>query len=401
MVSAAEVLSERRFSPPAEQPRLLLVDDEVESAQALALYLIRQGYDVMTVYNGKAAIEAIQAYHPHLVILDLLIPDKSGLEVTMWIRANPSLVYLPVIVVTGHDEERKRLQSMVSGADDYLEKPVNERELLVRVQALLRTKAHIDRLWEENHALLRDLEQRNAELEQALNAVERANLLKQNILNSVSHEMGTPMLQVKSAVHLLVEDIRKSDPHSKAASLVTRAVGRLEGVISNLTDLARSESLKCEPIVLSDALDLALRNVERVWAGDLSEDRFQRRVEAGLPLVLGDRRAVARVLSALIENALKFDPSGQPIQLELRRADAKQVQVSVRDHGIGIPPDQLERIFDEFYQIDSSTVRRYGGSGLGLALVKLLCDRLGTKIHVESQLHKGSHFWFTLPIASL
>ncbi|HLA43675.1 MAG TPA: response regulator, partial [Aggregatilineales bacterium] len=264
---------------PQEQPRLMVVDDEVSSAQALRLYLVSQGYDVHMEYSGKRALDEIPRFKPHLLILDLMMPDISGLDVIMKIRSDPKLKYIPVIMITGHDEERRRLQSMISGADDYLAKPVNKLELLVRVQALLRTKTHIDRLWQENHLLLEDLESRNSELEQALEVVEAANMLKRNILNTVSHEMGTPLLQIKSAVHLLIEDIRKSEPDNLPAELVTQALTRLEGIVQNVTDLARSENLKQEPFLMADAVDLAVRNIERSWNGKFARDRIRADVE--------------------------------------------------------------------------------------------------------------------------
>ena len=392
-------LSKPSPSPASEQqPRLLVVDDEMGTAQALQVYLVRQGYDVHVAFGGGEALEQIAALKPHLLILDLLMPDMNGLDVVMKVRADPKISYLPVIIITAHDAERQRLQSMVSGADDYLAKPVNHLELLVRVQALLRTKTQIDGLLAENSKLINVLEARNQELEHALLQVESANLLKKNILNAVSHEMGTPMLQIKSAVHLLVEDIVEADPQNVPAKLVSGAVSRLESIIQNLTDLARSEYLKHDPFQIQDAVNQAVRNIHRVWPEVLPEDRIAIEIPDGVPLILGDRRAVARVLYLLIDNGLKFDPQERPVTVRITRGDdAKRVCVSVIDKGIGIPENQLERIFDEFYQIDSSTTRRFGGSGLGLALARLLCDQMETTIDVESKLNKGSAFSFELP----
>jgi signal transduction histidine kinase len=383
---------------PSEQPRLLVVDDEVASALALQNYLTRQGYDVQVAYTGRRALEEIAIYRPHLLILDLLMPDISGLDITMHVRSDPTLSYLPVIMITAQDQERKRLQSMVSGADDYIAKPVNELELLVRVQALLRTKTEIDRLMSQNDALLRDLEARNAELEQALLAVKEANLLKRNILNSVTHEMGTPLLQIKSAVHLLSEDVRRADPDNVPARLVTQAIARMEGILNNITDLVRSENLRQESFILNDAVDLAMRRLGRSGIEAAQLERIRRHYPDDLPLVRGDRRAVARVLMLFLENALKFDPSGQDVTIQAE-VDGERVCIAVQDQGIGIPEAEFDHIFKEFYQIDSSPTRHFGGSGLGLALAKLLCDMMETPIFVESQVGVGSTFFFYLPIA--
>jgi len=381
-----------------DQPRLLIADDDYESAKALQMYLERQGYEVRCTTTGTQTLDTIAAFNPHLLIIDLFLPDISGLDITIKVRGNHDYAYLPVIMITGQDEERKRLQSMVSGADDYLAKPVVELELLVRVQALLRTKMHIDRLWAEKRHLLEDLKRRNAELETALQAAEDADILKRNILQSVSHEMGTPMLQIKSAVHLLVEDIRVTDPDSTTALLATKSVQRLEGIIHNVRDLAQSENLKNEPFVLIDSLNYALRVLARV--DDSVLDRVQLNIPNSLPPLYADKRGVGRVLTIFLENAVKFDPTGKPVVVEAVVVDT-EVKITVRDQGIGISPEFHSRIFQEFYQVDSSTTRRFGGSGVGLALAKLLCDQMKTQITVESTLDEGSAFSFMLPIAEL
>lgn len=382
------------------QPRILIADDEETSAHALQMYLTRQGYQVRVVYGGQRALDETRHYRPHLLILDFLMPDLNGLEVIMQLRSDPTQNYIPVIMITAQDEERKRLQSMVSGADDYLAKPVNDLEMLVRVQALLRTKHQLDALMSQNQVLLDDLASRNAELEKALLAVEEANLLKRNIIHAVSHEMGTPMLQVKSAVHLMVEDIIKNDPDNRPAQLVLQAVLRLEGIISNFNDLARAENLKFEPFVVGDAFDHAVRLIEKRDGNKTNAERIQRHVESGLPPLLSDKRAVARVLFLLLDNALKFDPLGKSVHLSAQRED-QLVRLQVQDKGIGIPAEHLQHIFKEFFQGETGTTRRFGGSGLGLALAKLLCDKMGTVIEVESTVGKGSTFSILLPIATL
>lgn len=384
---------------PARQPRLLVADTDSGNRESLQPYLERHGYEVQVACSAHETLEMIAAYRPDLLIMDLNLPDMSGYEVTLHLRQDPKLAYLPIILITAQDEERTRLQSMVSGADDYLAKPVAERELMVRVQALLRTKNHIDRLLDENRRLLRSMEQQNRDLEHALQAAQEADILKKNILATVSHELNTPLLQVKSAVHLLVEDVRRSDPENTPARLATQSLSRLEGIIQNITHLAHSENLRQEPFILREAVDVAMRNIERSWVAKEQIRRIRRDFEPNLPMVAGDLRAVARVLGLFLDNAIKFDPTGKPITILARREGQGRVYLAVKDEGIGIPKKHQELIFQEFYQVDSSTTRRFGGAGIGLALAKLLCNRMGTEITVESRPKKGSTFSFTLPAA--
>lgn len=375
---------------PSHQPHLLLVDDEIDQMQVLEFYLHRQGYQVTLVQNAQQAIQCIFDHPPDLLIVDLNLPDMSGLELTMQVRQDPDINYLPVIIITAQDEERKRLQSMISGADDYLPKPINERDLLVRVQALLRTKAHIDRLMYEKRRLLDDLAAHNAALEQA-------HLFKKNVLTTVSHEMGTPLLQVKSALYLLVEDVRKTEPENQPAKLATLAVSRLEGIIQNITDLVRVENMKLDSFLARDAIDLAIRAMERSWVAKEAAGRIMTELDADLPPAYGDRRAVARVLHILLDNAIKFDPDGHPVTVQVTRDGDHHLTYVVTDQGIGIAADQLDLIFQEFYQVDSSTTRPFGGSGIGLSLAKMLCGRMNVEIKVKSRLGKGSTFYFSLP----
>ncbi|MBZ0309950.1 MAG: response regulator, partial [Anaerolineae bacterium] len=340
------------------QPRLLVADTDNGTLEMLQPYLERHGYEVRIAFSAYETLETITTYHPDLLIMELNLPDRNGYEVTLQLRQDPTSTYLPIILITAQDEDRTRLQSMVSGADDYLAKPVVERELMVRVQALLRTKNHIERLLHENHRLLRSLEKQNKELEQALQSAQEADSLKRNILATVSHEMNTPLLQVKSAVHLLVEDVRRSDPDNTPARLAAQSLSRLEGIIQNITQLARSEHLQQEPFILREAVDLAMRNIERSWVAKEEVGRIRREFEADLPMVAGDLRAVARVLGLFLDNAIKFDPDHRPIKIIACRQGEDQVYIAVKDQGIGIPKKHQDLIFQEFYQVDSSTTRR-------------------------------------------
>jgi signal transduction histidine kinase len=116
-----------------------------------------------------------------------------------------------------------------------------------------------------------------------------------------------------------------------------------------------------------------------------------------LPVLTTDRQLLTRVLQNLVDNALKYSPDGSPCELEAR-SDGEHIVFSVRDYGIGIPPDELPRIFDRFYQVDSSSTRTFRGAGLGLSLVRDLLDHLGGTIDVQSTPGDGSKFLVTIPI---
>lgn len=246
----------------------------------------------------------------------------------------------------------------------------------------------------ENERLRRDNARLRQQRRDQKRGVDEISLLKNAIVRNVSHELRTPLLQVKSAVALMAEDI----PNKTLGEYATGAVARLEAIIKNITQLADTQNIKPTPVLVREAVDYASRNLRRAWEHKDSSARIQVDIEPHLPPVMADRQGLSTVLQLLMDNALKF--SEGIVEVAAQRT-GQQVRITVRDYGIGIAHDKLDSIFDSFYQIDSSSTRRYGGIGVGLAIVRLILDRHHVKIYVESVEGEGSTFWFDLPTARL
>ncbi len=392
-----------------DAPHLLIVDDEPQKAIELKNYMERQGCLVTVAFDGHKALELIYKERPDLIILDLVMPDLDGLTICQRIKEDASLGYLPVIVVTDDHEKRKRLEVGVSGADDYLPKPVNQQDLFLRVLALLRIKRQIDRLILENQGLDADLKARNeelqrtlADLQEAMVTAEHAEMLKKHIIESVDHELRTPMLQIKSAVSILVEVVRELSNDEKnhtVARMAMQAGGRMEELINNISQLHLIEHLKLAPTMLNDAITQSINSLRRSWSHQHEVGRIKLR-DAPMPPVIADRRAVSRILFLLLDNALKFSPEDSIVDIEMGQRD-DQVWVSVQDYGIGISHEHQQNIFDAFFQVDTGSTKRYSGVGVGLALAQMLAEGMNTRIQVESNPGRGSTFFFSLPIADL
>lgn len=220
-------------------------------------------------------------------------------------------------------------------------------------------------------------------------------LLKNAIVRNVSHELRTPLLQVKSAVKLMTEDIE----HPTLGNLALAATARLESVVSNITQLAQSmDELNIVPMLVRDCVNYALTNLRRAWEHKEDITRVVVHMEDNLPPAMGDRQSISTALQMLIDNALKF--SQDTVEVNVRLV-GDRVEIAVHDTGIGIPKSKLQVIFDAFFQIDSSSKRRYGGIGVGLSIVKMILERHNAQIQVESHEGKGSTFSFSLPIANL
>jgi signal transduction histidine kinase len=183
--------------------------------------------------------------------------------------------------------------------------------------------------------------------------------------------------------------------------MATEAVARLESAVENIRQLAQSHDIASGPVIVREAAGLALRHLERSWASRGARERVQVQIPNDLPLALADKRALARLLQLLLDNALKFSDDHKPVHVIAAPYQSGYVWVGVQDFGIGIAEEEHERIFDAFYQVDGSSTRRYGGTGTGLALAMLLAKSMRTAIQVESAPGKGSTFSFLLPVADL
>ncbi len=246
-----------------------------------------------------------------------------------------------------------------------------------------------------------ELEANNRQLNADLDFYNRTstelNLLKQAIVHSVSHELRTPMLQVKSAVALLNED---ESTNRNIVELAMGATTRLEGGIRNVTLLnelmnesSNVDSFNIIPII--QIIQAALRNLGRSWEHKQAINRVEIVPNTSNLCVLCERQRLSIAIQLLLDNALKF--SQDKVIVSITNTGEK-VSISIQDTGIGIPPSQIEKIYEAFYQVDGSSTRRFGGMGIGLAIVRLILEQHFSTIQVHSVEGKGSIFSFELPI---
>ncbi len=398
------------LSPPTIDPRqhvILVVDSDRASASRLRSELEEASYPVHIAHSGREAWERIRQLRPSLLILHPSLPDMEGLTLCQQIKQDESLGFLPVIVVSADADADKRLQSARSGADDHLVRPVERHLLLARMQTLLGLRQRFDNLLEAHQELAQELSERERQQRESTQKLTRdVDMTKSTIVRNVSHELRTPLLQVKSAIALLDEEVRANNPNGKSflirlLSMAIQATARLESTVSNITQFAESQNMRMEHVILDESVDLAIRNLERSWKYRDDIQRIKKSYGPDIPLVLGDKRGIAQVLQHLLDNALKFSPAGGPVEVLIKPRDDNRVWIGVRDHGIGIPQDELAHIFESFYQVDASSTRRFSGVGIGLTLANLILSRMGSGIEVESQPGKGSTFSFVLPQAQL
>jgi signal transduction histidine kinase/CheY-like chemotaxis protein len=250
-------------------------------------------------------------------------------------------------------------------------------------------------------ASIADLEASNRALSRSNVELRELDRLKSDLLANVSHELRTPLTSLKGYGEALSEELLGplTDAQREALEVSSRNIDRLLYMINELLSYARFESggvqLERHP---TDLAAIARQIVDSALAARGPELDLHLQIDRDLPPVDADPQRIAQVLDNLLTNAIKFTPAGSPIDVRLRR-DGREVLAEVADTGIGIPREEQQRIFERFYQVESSSTRKYGGIGLGLAIVRQILDAHGATIEVQSAPGKGSTFRFRLPVA--
>jgi two-component system phosphate regulon sensor histidine kinase PhoR len=229
---------------------------------------------------------------------------------------------------------------------------------------------------------------------------------KSELLSNISHELRTPLVPIKGYAELLM---RRKMPAAKARQSlaeIVEAADRLELVVQRLLDVAAQDATPVSVRHEQVAERTLLESVVNRWKSRVDDRHpITRRTQRDLPDLVGDRRLLERCLDELVDNAVKFSPAGGTVAVTATMMHAgangqvsPAVQIAVRDHGIGIPPDRLDRIFEDFSQGDSSPTRQFGGLGLGLALVRRIVHAHQGELVCETSPGEGSTFSIVLPV---
>jgi len=252
-----------------------------------------------------------------------------------------------------------------------------------------------------NHQLEQRVQERTADLQRALERLSELNQLKSNFIANISHELRTPLTHLKGYLDILVQGgLGTMNPQQlDVLAILQRAEARLERLIEDLIQFSlasRGElNIKLSSFHLADIIRRTLeRSGDKAATGAIN---LSVNLPVDLPQVRADEEKIGWVLSQLVDNALKFTSKGGRVEIGAV-LESSLVTLAVTDTGIGIPQERLEEIFEPFHQLDGSATRRFGGTGLGLAMAQRIIEAHGSKINVESVLGLGSRFEFSLPV---
>lgn len=251
-----------------------------------------------------------------------------------------------------------------------------------------------------NRYLEQRVAERTTELQEALRRLSELNHLKSNFVANVSHELRTPLTHIKGYLELLVvEALGPTTEDQKNALLVCqKASGRLENLIDNLILFSQNAQGELTLKIKSVNIDKLANDILKVSKPNALQRELNlvAEIAPNLPLIQADEEKISWAILQLLDNAIKFTKPGGNVTLMIKPESNSLIMVSVIDTGIGIPAERFNEIFEAFHQLDGSSTRHYGGTGLGLALVRTILNAHGSMIEVKSELGKGSTFKFPL-----
>ncbi len=254
-------------------------------------------------------------------------------------------------------------------------------------------------LEDSNKHLERRVEQRTFELEAALQENKRLNEIKSNLISNISHELRTPLTHIKGYLSLFIDGDfgHVPDEQAKIFAIMNRASDKLEKLIDELIMFTLGENDELHLLIEECEINLLIKKIVSDFAikNDDRQIQFSNNQTGSEIWVLADHKKIEWVIGHLLENAIKFSSKESLIKIELQ-SNEEEVLISVIDHGIGISLEKIHEIFEPFQQIDGSSTRKFGGVGLGLALVNKILAIHKSKLTVHSEIGTGSRFDFSL-----
>lgn len=369
----------------ASKGNILIVDDTPDNLWLLSTMLTQHGYEVRSAISGAVALMTTEIELPDLILLDINMPRMDGYEICECLQSNPKTREIPVIFLSAFNQVSDKVKAFRSGGVDYITKPFQVEEVLVRVEhqlTLRRMKA--------------ELQQSKAEALKALEREKELNRLKAEFVSMVSHDFRTPLTSIQGFTDLLRYNCQDLSPETQ-----NRYFDKIESAVAHLLHLLNeilligsieAQKVQCQPTFTN------LKNFCQELIESLQPNGRQHSIHVtytgDCTQVEIDQTLLRQILNNLLSNAIKYSPQMETVYLSLNCQPA-QVILQVQDRGIGIPTDGLPYVFEPFYRCHN--VDRIQGTGLGLAVVKKCVEVHRGQIQLDSQEGVGTTFTVTLP----
>ncbi len=368
--------------------KVLIVDDAEPNVVLLSHVLKKEGYRILVARNGEEALVLVEKESPDLILLDIMMPGKSGYDVIKELKEGDKKD-IPVIFLSALSDSENKIDAFKAGAVDYINKPFNRGEILERIKTHLKIRVlEIER--KERINILK-----NREIELSL-----LNKNKDALIRMVSHDIKNPLTGIMGLISILIKDDDIDEQEKKEIlSVMQNSSEKLLALVKKILDDEANNTYSNTLILSETNLEDVVKKVVELNNAKALQKNIDLVYEInGPPIVcMLDSRKIETTLINLVSNALKFTLSKGKVTISVSKLD-NVVSIQVQDTGIGIPASMVRT----FFEMDklSSTIGTGGeiGTGLGIDIVKNNVEQHNGKIWVESKEEVGTTFFIELPI---
>ena len=362
--------------------KILIVDDVVSNVLLLKILLTNEKFQVCTASNGKQCIEVAQNEHPDLILLDVMMPDLNGFDTAVILKKDPSTQEIPIIFLTALNNPNDLVKGFQVGANDFLTKPFNKEELVMRVMHQIQLVAAKRIIVRQNEELKRTISNRD------------------KMYSVIAHDLRSPMASIRMVLNLAVNVVSPEMVGDEIFGLLDKANRESEethDLLDNLLKWTKSQTGRLNVVYQDIDLDDIVPGVVDIFKmiAEMKKIDLKYLPAEEKLIVRADNDMIKTIIRNFLSNAVKFTPAGKGIEVFYTR-EGDFARVSVRDHGVGVEPERVETIFHK----GETTYGTGGeeGSGLGLQLCQDFARKNGGEAKVESTLGEGSTFSFTIPL---
>jgi two-component system sensor histidine kinase/response regulator len=362
--------------------KILIVDDVVSNVLLLKILLSNEKFQVCTASNGNQCIEQAKKEKPDLILLDVMMPDISGFDTAVILKKDPETLDIPIIFLTALNNPSDLVHGFQVGANDFLTKPFNKEELVMRVMHQISLVAAKRIIVQQNEELKRTISNRD------------------KMYSVIAHDLRSPMASIRMVLNLAVNVVSPETVGEEIFELLDKANRESEethDLLDNLLKWTKSQTGRLNVVYQDIDLDDVVPGVVDIFRmiAEMKKIVLQYIPSEEKLVVHADNDMIKTIIRNFMSNAVKFTPEGKSVEVFCKR-EGDFAKISVRDHGVGIAPDRLETIFHK----GESTYGTGGeeGSGLGLQLCQDFARKNGGDAMVESVLGEGSTFSVLIPL---
>ena len=362
--------------------KILIVDDVVSNVLLLKILLTNEKFQVCTANNGTTCIEQTKKEKPDLILLDVMMPDISGFDTAVILKKDPETQEIPIIFLTALNNPSDLVKGFQVGANDFLTKPFNKEELVMRVMHQIQLVAAKRIIVQQNDELKRTISNRD------------------KMYSVIAHDLRSPMASIRMVLNLVVNVVSKETVGEEMFELLDKANRESEethDLLDNLLKWTKSQTGRLNVVYQDFDLNEVVPGVVDIFRmiAEMKKIQLQYVPSDEKLLVHADNDMVKTVIRNFISNAIKFTPEGKGIEVYYKR-EGDFARICVQDHGVGIAADRIDSIFHK----GETTYGTGGeeGSGLGLQLCQDFARKNGGDAYVESVEGEGSTFSFTIPL---